>query len=206
MGAGLPPDNRALFAVFAIAASCGFLGASRLSGEALECTYVARETERNPTPLDQEHQPRGPCATLESDGSVTVHADHLKDLYFADDLAAILVPAGWFYATSTGRTAPVLTYDNGADYFEEGLARTIRGGKVGFIDRELTEVIPPTWDFAFPFVDGLAVVCEGCSSRSVDDEHSEVRGGVWGYVNRSGEVVVPIEYERDDLPALPLRQ
>ncbi len=178
-------------------------GAGFTSGEALDCTYVARESESHPTPYDQQLQGRGRCATLELDGSVTVHPDHLDDLYFPDDLATILLPTGWVYVTPAGRTAPVLTIDNGADYFEEGFARTIRGGKVGFIDRNLSEVIPPTWDFAFPFASGFAVVCEGCLSHPVGDGHLEMRGGVWGTINRSGEVVVPIEYERDDLPAPP---
>ncbi len=77
---------------------------------------------------------------------------------------------------------------------------------LGFVNRDLDEVIPPTWDFAFPFVGGFAVVCEGCRSRPVDDEHSEMHGGVWGYINRSGEIVVPIEYERDSLPEPPLKR
>ena len=173
------------------------------SGEALDCIYGARETEKNPTPYDRELQPRGQCATLARDGSVTVQRDHLDDLYFTNGLGKILLPTGWVYVTSAGRTAPVLTFDNGPDYFEEGLARTIRRGKVGFINRDLDEVIPPTWDFAFPFVGGFALVCEGCRSRPVDGEHSEMHGGVWGYVNRSGEVVVPVQYERDSLPVPP---
>ena len=141
---------------------------------------------------------------LQRDGSLAVDSEHLQNLYFSEGLGEILVrTVGWYYVTPTGRTAPVLTYDNGADYFAEGLARTIRAGKVGFIDRSLSEVIPPSWDFAFPFDHGFAVVCNGCRSHRVDDEHSEMRGGVWGYINPSGEAVVPIKYERDELPSPP---
>jgi hypothetical protein len=141
---------------------------------------------------------------LRSDGSLAVDPEHLENLYFSEGLGEILVPrVGWYYVTPTGRTAPVLTYDNGADYFAEGLARTILKGKVGFIDPELAAVIPPTWDFAFPFSGGVAVVCNGCRRYPVDDEHWELRGGVWGYIERSGAVVVPIEYERERLPSPP---
>jgi hypothetical protein len=174
------------------------------SNPSVDCSYAARETARSPTPYDQELQARGHCAKLRGEGSLAVDSEHLKNLYFSEGLGEILVPTvGWYYVTPTGQTAPVLTYDNGADYFAEGLARTIRGGKVGFIDRSLSEIIPPTWDFAFPFAGGSAVVCNSCRSYPVGDEHSELRGGVWGYINRSGEVVVPIKYERDELPSPP---
>jgi hypothetical protein len=182
------------------------IAASCVAGETVDCIYRARETPGNPTPYNQQLQPRGLCATLRRDGSLTVHHDHLDDLQFTDGLASILVDTGWYYVTPAGRTAPVLTHDNGPDYFEGGLARTIRGRKVGFIDRTLTEVIPPTWDFASPFRGDFALVCEGCHSHQIGDigdPHYEMRGGVWGYINRSGEVVVPIKYERNDLPAPP---
>lgn len=94
----------------------------------------------------------------------------------------------------------MLTFDNGPDDFAEGLARTTRSGKIGFIDRQLSEVIAPSWDFAFPFEDGVAVVCQGCRPHPVGDgEHSEVRGGSWGTIDRSGAIVVPVELERDAL-------
>jgi hypothetical protein len=122
-------------------------------------------------------------------------------LYFSEGLGQILVyKQSWYYVTPAGRAAPVLTYDNGADYFAENLARTRRAGKIGFIDRSLSDVIPPSWDFAFPFSGGYAVVCNGCREHAIDDEHSEMRGGAWGYIDHSGEVVVPIQYERDELP------
>jgi hypothetical protein len=180
-------------------------GAGCAPGETVDCTYQARETRRNPSPDLQGFQPRGRCATLRSDGSLTVDREHLAEIAFTEGLGLIWVPAGWYYVTPAGRTAPVLTYDNGADPFEEGLARTTRGGKIGFVDRELTAVIPPTWDFAFPFAGGFAVVCDGCRRHPVGDEHTEMRGGTWGYIDRSGKVVVPIRYERDQLPPPPAR-
>ena len=69
-----------------------------------------------------------------------------------------------------------------------------------FVDKELAEVIPPSWDFAFPFESGLAVVCNGCTPRPVG-EHSEMVGGKWGYIDSQGEVVVPIIHSRDELPS-----
>jgi len=189
----------ALFLLFPMGAGCC------AAEETLSCIYEARETQKNPTPERQEFQPRGGCATLQRDGSLTVHPDHLNELYFRDGLAAIFMSAGWYYVTPAGRTAPVLDYDNGPDYFAEGLARTRRSGKVGFIDRTLAEWISPAWDFAFPFDDGVALVCQGCRSHPTDDgEHFELRGGVWGYIDRKGMAVVPVRFEREQLPLPPV--
>jgi len=105
------------------------------------------------------------------------------------------------FALASGRTAPALRYDNGADYFVEGLARSPRDGKVGFVDELLELVVPRQWDFAFPFEDGHARVCSGCVIRRAGGEHSEVVGGRWGYVDREGRVVVPVVHAREELPA-----
>lgn len=169
------------------------------SGDAkLECSYRAKSSGESPTP---ELQARGPCATLEADGTLRVDPEHLEKLDFQSGLGSILVASGWYYVTPAGRTAPVLTFDNGADYFVEGLARTRRAGRVGFIDHSLSEVIAPQWDFAFPFRDGVSVVCQGCRAHPTGDgEHSELRGGLWGYIDHQGAIVVPVRFERDALP------
>ena len=172
------------------------------TGQKLPCSYWARETATNPTPQLQELQPRGVCAILPADGRLSVYNDHLNELYFSDGLASVHTPNGWYYVTSAGHTAPVVTFDNGPDYFSEGLARTTRSGKIGFIDRSLSEVIPPSWDFAFPFDGGVAVVCQGCRPHAIHHgEHHEMRGGVWGYVDRAGTEIVPVRFERDQVPA-----
>ena len=106
------------------------------------------------------------------------------------------------FALASGTTAPALPFDNGADYFVEGLARTIRDGKVGFVNEALEVVIPRQWDFAFPFENGLARVCSGCAVvRDPGDEHGSVEGGKWGWIDREGRVVVAVEHERDNLPS-----
>ena len=108
------------------------------------------------------------------------------------------------FALDSGRTAPALMYDNGPDYFVEGLARSPRDGKVGFVNEHLELVVPREWDFAFPFDGGAARVCTGCAIRREEGhEHSEVVGGRWGYVDREGRVVVPVVHARDELPAPP---
>lgn len=64
-----------------------------------------------------------------------------------------------------------------SSYFSEGRARIRRDGRWGFIDRAGTVVIPPRFDRAWDFHDGLARV------RFAD--------GQTGYVTRDGTVVWP---------------
>src|SRR5690606_25825829 len=52
-------------------------------------------------------------------------------------------------------------YDNGPDYWEEGLRRYAENGKIGFVDRLGHKVTTPDWEFALPFNYGYAKVFEG---------------------------------------------
>ncbi|GEM_PF-1198916 len=65
--------------------------------------------------------------------------------------------------------------------FREGLAPLVKDKRFGYIDKTGTFIIPPQYDFAFPFSEGLAVI--------IDD-------GKYGYIDRSGKVVIsPSFYE-----------
>ncbi len=87
---------------------------------------------------------------------------------------------GWVYMNERGEAVlrPFI-YDNGPDYFEEGLARFVAKGKMGFHDQSLKIWIPARYDFAFPFVDGKAKVGMDCKLiphgeyRSVHCQHWE---------------------------------
>jgi len=115
---------------------------------------------------------------------------------------AVLVEGELYFALASGRTAPALPFDNGPDNFVEGLARTVRDGKVGFVNEKLEVVVPREWDFAFPFEGGAARVCTGCSIVHEDgDEHGTVQGGTWGVIDREGRVVVPVVHDRESGPA-----
>ena len=83
-------------------------------------------------------------------------------------------------------------YDNGADYFSEGLRRLVKNGKVGFVDRNGTIIIKPEHDFATPFKYGYASFCDGCDWEKTENEHKAIVGGTWAVLNFKGEVVQPI--------------
>jgi hypothetical protein len=86
------------------------------------------------------------------------------------------------------------------------LARTQYGGKIGFVNKKLNVIIQPQYDFGFPFQQGKAIVCNGC--RPVQEgEHQQLTGGKWGALDRQGQIVIPLEYTRDELEKkLPLQK
>lgn len=144
-------------------------------------------------PLACFYAPRGgeldtfqDCATRNPDGTIRLAPAHLLRLDFdRDGLAAIHVGESFHYVRRDGRTAPVMTMDNGADPFVQDRARSRLGGKIGFVDRSLRLVIPRRYDGALPFTRGAAEVCTGCTPAS-DGEHGWYEGGRWARIDRSG--------------------
>gem|GEM_PF-1389471 len=65
-------------------------------------------------------------------------------------------------------------------------------GTIGFCDAKGVETIEPRFDWAFSFSEGLAAVGRGgyWHSRS-----GILYGTEWGYINRSGELVIPYRFE-----------
>ena len=151
-----------------------------------------------------EADPVADCARREAGGEIVVRPGVVPEGGEPGSVQALMVEGQLLFVLASGKTAPALPFDNGPDYFVEGLARTVRDGKVGFVDEELDVVVPREWDFAFPFEGGFARVCTGCSiERDGTEEHGEVRGGAWGWIDRQGRVVVPVEHPREDLPPPP---
>ena len=94
--------------------------------------------------------------------------------------------------------------------FREGLAPMTVDSKVGFINTSGEFVIPPKYQFAFPFEDGRALVVENGKYGFIDrtgkvviapvfkNAHSFSNGlaavqlvsGNWGYINKDGKVAI----------------
>jgi hypothetical protein len=121
-------------------------------------------------------------------------------LYDENGIGFLYSPVGVFYFTKSGLARKTMYFDNGPDYFSEGLARTEWNGKIGFFDKKLSIVIEPRFDFAFPFHNGLAAVCNGCTQKKLG-EHTVIVGGKWGAINVKGEIVVPICHSKSELEA-----
>lgn len=83
-------------------------------------------------------------------------------------------------------------YDNGADYFSEGLRRFVKNGKVGFVDRNGKVIIEAKHDFVSSFHYGYAAYCDGCDWEKTEDEHKAIVGGTWGVMDFKGQVTQPV--------------
>ena len=58
-------------------------------------------------------------------------------------------------------------------------------------------IVKPKYDAIFPYYEGLAAVAVGCKTvRPQDDpEHEYVVGGKWGFIDKQGKEVIPLEYD-----------
>jgi hypothetical protein len=169
-----------------------------VSAEAAECTYASKVTTGNRQP---ELTAQGRCGEFVGQDEFRISPEHLSKLVFRDSLAVVLVDDKAFYVAKSGKAARVHVFENGADYFSEGLARTISQGKFGYIDRKLTVVIKPEYDFAFPFRNSRAIVCTGCVTVA-EGEHRAVKGGTWGLIDKTGAIVIPVRYTKEELEKL----
>lgn len=99
---------------------------------------------------------------------------------------------GWSYINTRGKelVRPFL-FDNGPDAFQEGLARFVREGKMGFYNQQGKIAIPAVFDFCEPFANGQAAVCQGCYKEYMG-EHYTVRGGKWGCIDPQGHLLHPL--------------
>ena len=188
------PSTQLVGVLLAAALTGGCAVFARDGGGWIACRFV---------PVEEDRDVIAHCAHRGTDGKLRVEPVAL-DLLAArgGDLAAVVFGDELHYLNAAGVAVPVLPFDNGADYCVEGFARTLQGGKVGFIDENLRVVIPPRWDFAFPFENGTAAVCNGCTFRPLGDGHHEVVGGRWGAIDARGEVVIPVIHDRDVLRAM----
>lgn len=101
--------------------------------------------------------------------------------------ALVLDGQGWVYVDRNQR--PVIRpyiFDNGPDYFEEGLARFVKDGKMGFHDEALNIIIPAQYDFVFPFKNGAAKAGTNCK-RERSGEHTSVYCEKWESLGKPGK-------------------
>lgn len=103
-----------------------------------------------------------------------------------------------YYVVDAERYLPVLHFDNGPDWFVEGLVRSRQKGKVGYWDDSFRNRIPPQFDYGSQFKEGRALVCNGCKPRR-DGEHVALAGGEWFYIDISGKRVTAVASSPSEL-------
>jgi hypothetical protein len=132
----------------------------------------------------------------DSRGAVVIEPRYqAADPFSSKGIAAVLGDRGWVYIDRTGRVliAPFI-FDNGPDYFHQGLARFTAEGKFGFFNSSGAVVIGPQFDFADSFSQDRAAVCQGCRKVAAG-EHWFMEGGTWGFIDRAGMLVIPLRFE-----------
>jgi len=103
-----------------------------------------------------------------------------------NNLALKYINFKWYYVRQDGKAMSVILDENGKpDSFKEGLARTKIDGKIGFFDKTLDMILPPFYDYAFPFHYGISEICVGCKETQTDGE-SILDGGEWKRIDRTG--------------------
>jgi len=164
------------------------------------CAYVPKQSTDNPYPELTTYEN---CGAIDEDRTLIVKKEHLDNMSFNEDgLACIYVNrARVFYVRQDGRTIESLYYDNGCDYFEEGLARGRIDGKIIFFNTKLEVVIETPFESALPFKGGYAAVCNGGYAEQ-NGEYTFMRGGACGYIDHSGNLIVPLKYSRENLPPI----
>jgi hypothetical protein len=92
----------------------------------------------------------------------------------------------------------VFNFDNGPDYVEEGLFRIIddRTGFIGFADMNGRVIISPRFFYADSFSEGFAAFNEEGKFELLDEEHTTITGGKWGYIDKSGKVIFPAVFDK----------
>ena len=118
-----------------------------------------------------------------------VNKNYLEQLDFkGEEVISVFKDNSFYYIRQDGKEIKTLSYDNGADPFSDGLARTKVNGKIGFFNSNLEIILKPIYDFAFPFHNGIAEICTGCKEKQ-DGEHTMLDGGKWQKIDRNGLVI-----------------
>jgi hypothetical protein len=149
-------------------------------------------------PSTAELQPRGKCAYMRGTRIFVSSAALSKLVFSKKGLASVFAENhGWLFVRRNGSTIPAFFFDNGPDYFVEGLARYIANGKIGFINESGDIVIRANFQHAFQFCGGRSVVCNGCT-KVRNGEYLELKGGLWGCIDSMGKIIIPVKYSEDD--------
>jgi len=155
-------------------------------GDSFSCYFTGFEI---PRPVQQSN-----CAFRTHTGGLQLRSEILKQIEFNDkNLAEGTIGAeGCFWLHKNRTLRRVHCFDNGADPFEQGYARLVgNSGKFGYVNEKLAIVLPPQFDFAYPFNGGQAKVCMGCKAEKTHPgaEHSHMKGGKWKIISAKGEVL-----------------
>lgn len=179
----------------------GFLFASvPFSALANACYYPNKNSEGTISLIDD-------CGTLTDPYELSFLSDHIDNIQFdEDELACFAVSdssgafAGKelvFWVHRSGKHIRTLYFEMGCQYFHEGLSVGVVDDKKVYIDKALNVVLEPGFDYLENFRDGLAKVCNGPFTYEDQGEHTSMKGGKCGIINRNGDLVLEAEHPID---------
>lgn len=117
---------------------------------------------------------------------------------FTEGLAAIELNKKWGFINKRGETVIQTQYER-AQPFSEGLAAIKKKGKYGFITKTGETEIEFSYDLVKGFKEGLAAVNIGGKEEWGKDKTGiwyKSGGGKWGYINKKGEIAIPLNYSQ----------
>lgn len=162
------------------------------------CVYPDKREEGGLAPHED-------CGRIVGD-KIQLAKTHLDNVVFDEKgLACIIFSMrDAFYLHKNGASHRVLFFDNGCDYFEEGLARGLIDKRMLLMDTALKVVLDTGFEWVEPFEYGHAVVCNGPFVEKKVGEHTLMTGGRCGLINKAGKLVVDAKYAVGDSDAFDL--
>lgn len=161
------------------------------------CAYPAASTGETPNP---EIVGFDDCGYFDAEGNPVFTAQQQQQIRKAAENNLLCVYVGTeigsyrvFYFYNDTRHETVF-YDNGCDYFREGLVRVFERNKTAFADSQLNIVLRPHSDIATSFWAGHAIVCNGPLDMENIGETTLKSGGHCGLINKQGALVLAMQH------------
>lgn len=139
------------------------------------------------------------CGLIKGD-KIQLKKKHIQNLtYDRKGLACIILDTkNLFYFSVNGNSQRAHFYDNGCDYFKDGLARGVVNGKMVFINEALEIILNPGFDLLYPYQCGHAIACNKPFMEKIDGEHTSLKGGKCGLINKHGNLVIEPRYRIEE--------
>jgi hypothetical protein len=155
----------------------------------------------------------GKCGFMGKSGNIVIPPEYDTVSWFREGLAAARKDGKWGFINKTGKTVIPFEYDFVQQIFREGLAGVQKDGKFGYIDKTGEVIIPLglKYDCMDPFQEGVARVVTGRGEMpnfpQLENESKEeflkrseaaieeaTKNERWGFIDRTGKLLLPLEY------------
>lgn len=139
----------------------------------------------------------GKWGFVNSDGEVVISFEYADVDSFSEGLAGVSNGYSCGFINRNGSVVIPLEFRR-IDAFHDGRAKVMKNGKYGYIDKNGETVIPLKYDFAGDFSEGLAYVAIQSGYEKEYFSDGSVANCLkykYGFINPSGEIVIPLQYD-----------